>query len=315
MNPRPPDPQVNALGERCWAGTGTAQKGRVSAGFTMDSAVLRILPVWGWYCQHCYQIVDGGGSGNISAYCNQIRIAERPSMTRDFFAEQADHSEVKSAIVATYFRHWAKVITGYLKRQRKPTTIQYIDLFAGPGRYKDGSKSTPLLILEAAIKDPLLRDNLVTSFNDVEPASTSSLVAEIKKLPGIERLKYAPDVSTEEVGENIVKMFESVRLIPTLFFVDPWGYKGLSLRLINSVLKDWACECIFFFNYGRINAGLSNELVKTHMHALFGPERGEALRVRLEPMSPEERELTIVEEICEALIELGGKYTLPFVFK
>ena len=144
------------------------------------------------------------------------------------------------------------------------------DLFAGPGRYKDGSKSTPILILEEAIKDPLLRGNLATTFNDVAPTSTSSLVAEIKDLPGIETLKFAPQVSTEEVGENIVKMFESMRLVPTLFFVDPWGYKGLSLRLINSVLKDWTCECIFFFNYGRINAGLSNAAVKEHMHALFG---------------------------------------------
>ena len=60
-------------------------------------------------------------------------------------------------------------------------------------------------------------------------------------------------------------------------FVDPWGYKGLSLRLINSVLKDWACECIFFFNYNRINMGLGNDAVKEHMDALFGEERAAEL--------------------------------------
>jgi hypothetical protein len=51
------------------------------------------------------------------------------------------------------------------------------------------------------------------------------------------------------------------------------------------------------------------------MDALFGEERGAKLRERLEPLPPDERELTIVEEICEALIEMGGKYTLPFGFK
>lgn len=120
---------------------------------------------------------------------------------------------------------------------------------------------------------------------------------------------------TEEVGDDIVKHFEEMRLVPTLFFVDPWGYKGLSLRLINSVVKDWGCECIFFFNYSRISMGLSNKLVKEHMDALFGEERAEKLRKRLEPMSPSDRELTIVEELCQALIEMGGKYTLPFGFK
>lgn len=236
-------------------------------------------------------------------------------MTERFFEEQAEQSQVKSAIVARYFSHWAKVITGHLKAARRSTKIAYIDLFAGPGRYKDGAKSTPLLILEEAIKDPLLRDNLVTLFNDREAENSSSLVHEIAKLPGIDTLKFAPDVNTEEVGEQIVKMFEQMSLVPTLFFVDPWGYKGLSLRLINSVLKDWACECIFFFNYGRINAGLSNDSVKVHMEALFGKERAEELGRRLEPMNPHERELTIVEELCNALIDMGGKFTLPFGFK
>ena len=78
----------------------------------------------------------------------------------------------------------------------------------------------------------------------------------IKSLPGIDKLKYAPQVINQEVGTEIVKRFEEMRLVPTLFFVDPWGYKGLSLKLVNAVVKDWACECVFFFNYNRINAGL-----------------------------------------------------------
>src|SRR3972149_9009338 len=207
-------------------------------------------------------------------------------MAESFFDEQAEQSQVKAAIVSKYFRTWAKVITGYLCRKKLDTRIAYIDLFAGPGRYKDGAKSTPMLILEEAIKDQLLRDNLVAIFNDKEPENTSSLLSAIKELPGIESLKHAPQVNTEEVGEEIVKLFEEMSLIPTLFFVDPWGYKGLSLRLINSVLKDWGCECLFFFNYSRINMGLSNPIVKAHMDALFGEERAEQLRIRLEPMSP-----------------------------
>lgn len=36
-----------------------------------------------------------------------------------------------------------------------------------------------------------------------------------------------------------------------------------------------------FFNYARINAGLSNPLVREHMAALFGEERAERLAVEL----------------------------------
>ena len=156
--------------------------------------------------------------------------------------------------------------------------IAYIDLFAGPGRYKDGTKSTPLLVLEQAIDDPVMCQMLVTLFNDKDEDSSSSLERAIQELPGVENLKYRPKVMNKEVGTEMVKLFEQMRLVPTLFFVDPWGYKGLSLQLVNAVVKDWACECIFFFNYNRINMGLNNEFVEEHINTFRSS--ASSLRVR-----------------------------------
>jgi len=172
------------------------------------------------------------------------------------------------------------------------------------------------LVLERAIQDKDMQEMLVTIFNDKDGKNTGNLQKAINQLEGIEKLRHQPIIRTNEVGEKIVAMFETTKLIPTLFFADPWGYKGLSLRLINSVLKDWGCDCIFFFNYNRINMGLGNNFVKEHMDALFGEERANILRARLESISsPEERELTIVEELSQALRDMGGKYVLPFSFR
>ena len=170
-----------------------------------------------------------------------------------FFDESKEQSQVKATIVSKYFWAWANVIIPSAAQRAKK--IAYVDLFAGPGRYKDGTKSTPLLVLERAIHDSKMRGMLVTVFNDVNSDSSQSLQKAIDELPNIQSLKYKPKIYNEEVGDNIVKKFEAMRLVPTLFFVDPWGYKGLSLRLINSVLKDWGCDCILFFNYNRINVG------------------------------------------------------------
>ncbi len=230
-----------------------------------------------------------------------------------FFDEAKEQSLVKTTIVSKYFWAWAKVIIPTAKRLGGK--IAYIDLFAGPGRYKDGTRSTPLLVLEQAIKDNEIRQMLITIFNDVDMDNTRSLETAIKTLPDIDSLKYKPQIYNQEVGEEIVKMFEQMQLVPTLFFVDPWGYKGLSLRLVNSVLKDWGCDCIFFFNYNRISMGLPNKVVDTHMNALFGEQRANDVRRRLSSLDAYERELTIVEELAEALKEMGGKYVLPFRFK
>jgi three-Cys-motif partner protein len=239
-------------------------------------------------------------------------------MTDGFFDEQTDQSQIKAAIVADYFWAWASVIIGtqrrYPQRQQK---IAYIDLFAGPGRYHDGAASTPLMILERAVDDPKIRDRLVTIFNDKDENNTASLEREINAIPDIGALRYKPQISTGEVGENIIKQFTSAKLPPTFLFVDPFGYKGLSLQLVNSVLKDWGCDCVFFFNYNRINMGLGNEAVEEHMDALFGKERADSLRDRfkMRQAEPHEREAFIVDEMKKALEEMGGEYVLPFRFR
>ncbi|MEQ9811226.1 MAG: three-Cys-motif partner protein TcmP [Azospirillaceae bacterium] len=234
------------------------------------------------------------------------------SATR-FFEERREQSEVKARIVTKYFAAWANVILPSVIKRR--SRLAYVDLYAGPGRYKDGSASTPLMVLQKAISIPKLSKYLVTLFNDMDSQNASTLQGEIDKLPGIEKLTYRPTVSCNAVNEDAEKYFSETRLVPSFTFIDPWGYKGLSLKIVNGVIKDWGCDCVFFFNYNRINAGISNDAVEEHMTALFGPERARKLRERVAGVSSDMRESMILEEMTKAIKEMGGKRVLPFRFK
>jgi len=249
----------------------------------------------------------------VSGRAEGALIGEKCLSLDAFFNEKSERSAVKARVVAKYFSAWANVVKGASKA--RDGRIAYIDLFAGPGRYLDGSKSTPLLVLEQAIADPDLSQMLVGRFNDFDRNNTHALQDAIDALPNIERLKYKPSVSNHEVGDQIVGDFEHRKLVPTFFFVDPWGYKGLSLRLVNSVLKNWGCDCVFFFNYNRINMGLMNSQVETHMNALFGRERADALRTELRSCDPSARETAILRAMTSALVEMGGRFVQPFCFK
>lgn len=237
-------------------------------------------------------------------------------MADNFFDEQSEQSQIKAEIVSGYFFAWASVMIGAQKKYGGDR-LAYIDLFAGPGRYKNGALSTPVMILQKALDNPELCARLVTVFNDKDTDNTGSLRLELSALPGIEKMKFQPDIRTGEVGEDVVKQFEGMKLVPTFLFVDPWGYKGLSLRLVNSVLKDWGCDCVFFFNYNRISMGLGNAAVETHMDSLFGKERADTLRekFRMNDFSPGGREAFIVEEMKKALEAMGGTFVLPFRFR
>jgi three-Cys-motif partner protein len=232
-----------------------------------------------------------------------------------FFDEQSEQSLVKATLVAKYFPAYMRVIAS-AQRRYGGDRIAYIDLFAGPGRYKDGALSTPVKIIEQAIADPEMRQRLVAIFNDKDEDNVRSLQEALQALPGYDTLTHTPQIEHGEVGEEIVKEFEAMKMVPTLLFVDPWGYKGMTLRLINAVLKDWGCDCCFFFNYSRVNAGLPNDKVEKHMDALFGEDHANSLRARFADRkhTPGEREAFIVEEMCEALKEMGGRFILPFRF-
>ncbi|GAI24039.1 unnamed protein product, partial [marine sediment metagenome] len=170
-------------------------------------------------------------------------------MSGDFFVEPLDQSKVKGQIVAKYFDAWANIIIT-AGRKRK---IAYIDLFAGQGYYKDGTESTPLLILKKAIEKTKIGQKLITEFNDQNANYIDSLHKAIEQLEGIENLPNPPKLTNIRISKEIVERYDGKNLLPTLFFLDPWGYKGLSLDLIRVAIKEWASECVLFFNYKRIN--------------------------------------------------------------
>jgi len=227
---------------------------------------------------------------------------------RDFFEKPSDHSLVKTAIVVDYFKAWAKIIG------RRSTKIGYVDLYSGPGVYDSGDKSTPILILEHAIDNDDLRKKLVTVFNDVDEQAAASLRKAISELPGVDALAYYPQVFCGPVDETLAKEMEEMSMIPSLCFIDPWGYKGLSSKLLHAAIKDWGSEAIFFFNYNRINPGLSNRLVESHMEAIFGEDLLTQLKNELHRLSPPDRERAIKVALAQAVNPRGDRYVIPFRF-
>lgn len=93
--------------------------------------------------------------------------------TDDFFDERTELSEVKSEIVSKYFTAWSRVMKS--KSQR----LGYIDLFSGPGRYKDGSESTPIQIIKKILSDDELCNKFITLFNDANPKYVEQLKREL----------------------------------------------------------------------------------------------------------------------------------------
>lgn len=231
-------------------------------------------------------------------------------MSKKFFQEQKGNSKVKTEILIKYFSAWSKIMKGRSRTNR----IAYIDLFAGPGIYESGEISTPVQLLSMCIEDDDLSEKMVTIFNDVDEKNIETLEKTLSGLPNIDKLKYPPQFICSEVGEEIEGQFKKMSLVPTLAFIDPFGYKGMTTGLIKALIKDFGSDCIFFFNYNRINMGINNSIVDEHMKALFGHARHEEMKTTIPLLEGEFKELYIVEMLSQAISENGQHHVLPFKF-
>jgi three-Cys-motif partner protein len=193
--------------------------------------------------------------------------------------------------------------------------VDYIDLFSGPGSYGDGTASTPLLILRAAIHDPKLCTSLRTYFNDSDQSKAKCLQSEFDRLTGLEKLVNKPRVFNEEASIAFVEGLHLDPKTPKLFFLDPFGYKPLTMPLLRSALAGWA-ECIFFFNYRRVIGAINNPAFHEHVERLFGASRLAELKQEIAKSGKVlQRESIVMKHLNSALNEAGAKYLMQFAFK
>jgi three-Cys-motif partner protein len=230
--------------------------------------------------------------------------------TRDFFIEQSEQSQIKAKIVNSYFTAWSRVMLSHWSEK-----ITYIDLYCGPGKYEDGSKSVPLNLIEHTLANNELKKRMLFFFNDIEKTYTQNLEDEIKNLPDGLSLLHKIQFTNIEIGTDFAKNIKIPINVPVLSFVDPWGYKGLTMDLIGTLIKNNGSDCIFFFNYNRINMALSdNVLFDEHLEGIFGTEKTMKLKQELVSMSSVQREPAILKALIEALGNNGANYILPFKF-
>lgn len=237
-------------------------------------------------------------------------MAKKP----EFFEDQKAQSRVKSDIVVKYFKAWARIMAAQVQNQQDPRLV-YIDLFCGPGKYDDGSVSTPLLIVEHVIQTPELQEKVIALFNDEDAKRTAELEKNIDALPGIKKLKREVEIRTGPVDDELVKFFAGINMVPAFSFIDPFGYKGVTLELLQALMRGWGSDMVLFFPFDRINAALTNPKVTKHVDALFGEERANRLRELTSGMHPERREALVIEEFADALRERGYEYIIPYVFE
>ncbi len=188
----------------------------------------------------------------------------------DFFKSKREASEIKSEILNEYFKAWAAILL-VGQKYRKVDKLLYIDLFAGPGIYEDGTNSTPIKILES-INNSIgthadFNQSVQTIFNDSDENMVSLLNENIRGLSFYNDLVYPPIVGNESASQEILESISNPK-IPSLTFIDPLGY-GYTQEMLLYSIKNWGSDLFMLFNINRIRAAITNKKVEQNMNGIF----------------------------------------------
>jgi three-Cys-motif partner protein len=189
-------------------------------------------------------------------------------MEDEFFKTQTSSSEVKAKIVSEYFPQYCRILL------RKPqSSIRYLDLFSGPGKYDDQKHSTPLLLAKTCAEDSSLASKVHLMFNDNE--QIEKLEQNFNELFPNGTFTFKPRFANKTVGEDeqIQKFLsrepQRPNKHPTLLFFDPFGYKGINTTTLGKFLSNWGNELFLFVNIKRINQCIAVGKFETLMQDLF----------------------------------------------
>lgn len=229
-----------------------------------------------------------------------------------FFVHQSEQSMIKAKIVSNYFTAWSRVMC---QNWASSIPIGYVDLYSGPGIYQDGSISVPIMLIKTVLNDPRLCNRFWFYFNDQDRNNILNLKKTIEGMDVNHKLERKIQYSVKTVDGEYTDAIKINSKGPILSFVDPFGYKGLTNNLINKLIENNGSDCIFFFNYNRINMALSsNTKFDDSLENIFGKQRVAILKKELQDLSAEEREPIVLNALIESLKENSANYVLPFKF-
>lgn len=244
-------------------------------------------------------------------------MAKKASTTDGFFTHQKEKSRIKTLIVTDFFKAYFPIINHAFKTDK----IYYIDLFCGPGRYADGTPSTPLALLDVidCFQSDDICNKLCIVLNDHDSTIISKLQDCIMAHPVIDKLRFKPQILNCEASKVDLHKYTEQQ-VPIFSFVDPWGYIDVSANQIWTLVKNAGSDCVLFFNADRILQDIGKSSQEEYFEQIFGPSLVQAREVQISSMSQRAKSEAFLKLFSKNLYDTMSKdktmrfklFVLPF---
>ena len=239
-------------------------------------------------------------------------------MSREKIWKVEPHTLGKHDLLQGYLRAWFPILA-----QGKNSRVTFLDGFAGPGVYKDGQPGSPIIAVQTLVEHKSFNKLCDTYFEFifVEERSDrfSSLKAELGRFWDRQPAGKPTNIgvvlqnhSFVDIARQLISS-DHLQNDPVLAFVDPFGWSGVPMDTISTLLSSGQSEVLFNFAYDSVNRFVDDNRpeIARHFPSLFGTDREEHREAR--SLEGEKRKTYLHDLYLDQLKKRGGfRYVRSF---
>ena len=186
----------------------------------------------------------------------------------DYWNGYPKHVQVKHTILAHYLKIWVQHLG-------KNPEICYFGCFAGRGRHGTGDEGSPIKALKVIeeVKASTNLDNAYCIFIERDFEEFQRLEIELSQSRGEYPFPQVECVnkSFDDCIEPLMAKY-NVPGRPAFFFIDPFGYAGIRMHLVQEILSYRRTEVLFTFMISAIQRWLGLPDQQANFVSLFGTQ-------------------------------------------
>jgi len=222
--------------------------------------------------------------------------------------ELQEHTAVKHEILQKYLTPWTQILSSGFDR------VHYFDGFAGRGRYEDGEPGSPVLAMRAADRHAENLEQFLCTFvelNDENFQDLEAVVEEEEKNCTDKVQVITENAKFEDVVDDITADLDG-EIIPSFFFVDPFGYEGMPFETVADIinLREEGVEVFLTYMVRDIRRFLTSEDHEDSITRILGTDEWKQYK---NTENKEEKILKLYERQLRK--EAGAEYVWPFEMK
>jgi three-Cys-motif partner protein len=192
-----------------------------------------------------------------------------------------EHTKAKHKILKGYLDAWAPIMSQRATKFRSRPPL-YVDAFAGPGVYKDGTDGSPLVAIKAVLEHARpIPSPIRMTFIEVDTERFEILRSKLSGIPHLDRSRVIVEgVLNTTCQEGLRELIDTEKrrygsLGSALVFLDQFGYSQSPMAMIGEIMAGDSCETLIYLDYQRMNHTLTDPNKEAALTKAFGSREWE----------------------------------------